>query len=524
MYDTYYHQDYSAGLNDTASPIDIAPSEASVLRNWDITHIGKLIRRDGLIQVGNTISANPITGLGSYIRDSGKDILCTESTNLYYLNGTTWTKLQNTLTSEKLWFENVQALSKVFMSSENNLLQSWDRSSATLNTCITQQATGNPHGNVIRWHKNHMFTLNNANVSGTKYPNRIYWSALGDPTIWDNVNNYTEVPGNGRVITAVDLGDNLVIFKERSIQYLSGWGDNSWKITGSTSNYANVDEQVGCIAPRGACRVGNEIWFVDELGQIRRLYQTDFDPLRKDIISKKIQTTLSGLNRTQISQALAWSWNNKVYFAFPNGTDTHNSILCVFDLIAAQRITQSPYFPQEAWTTYTGLTPNVFEDYLTNTTPDLYIGDATTGKVYIHSGNDDNGVAIDAVWEGKDDGYGHVDRYKRYAYGYITAQSGQSGVLVGLYASVDSTGYANINTLDLTGKGSRLGPTGSFRLGPTGKAMLGGSTKNQTKYYFTAGGGNPSGETLRMSIRHKVVGQKPTVNTFTVNYKLRDLR
>lgn len=49
---SYYHRDYSGGLNDTSSDKEIKRNEASLLRNWDITYQGQLRKRLGLLAVG----------------------------------------------------------------------------------------------------------------------------------------------------------------------------------------------------------------------------------------------------------------------------------------------------------------------------------------------------------------------------------------------------------------------------------------------------------------------------------------
>ena len=62
---------------------------------------------------------------------------------------------------------------------------------------------------------------------------------------------------------------------ETSILYLSGYGDADWRITASNNNVNNYAESVGSISPKGITNVGNEVWFIDQNAQIRRLYQTD---------------------------------------------------------------------------------------------------------------------------------------------------------------------------------------------------------------------------------------------------------
>jgi len=511
-------QDYSGGLNDTVSEKEINRNEASLLRNWDITFKGQLKRRDGLTQTGNTL-ASKIDGMTYYPRSSGgKDIVVINSGTLRYLKTSTFDSLDTGFTSGEFKdFATCPLNDKLYITSETDQMHSWDRSSVTENSCLTDLGADVPHGNVIRWHKNHMFTANAVNVSGTKYYHRLYWSAIGDPDTWDIVDDFINVPGNGNVLALADLGDNLVIFKDRSIQYLSGWGDTDWQITASASNTTNVDEQVGIAGAFAHTRVGNEVWFMDDEGNIRRIYQTDFDPFRKDIISTKIQTTIDGLNKTKLDLCRAWTYNDKVYFAVADGAATANNLVLVFDIKASKRT------GEEAWTTYTGWTPTQFMSYPTSGAPDLYLSD-NAGKVGKFSGTNDYAAAVDSRWDGKKDDMDKTERWKRFKFGYITGVA-STATDVGVYASVDGNAFGDMGDLELEVRGGTLGPSGTFELGPTGlTAVLGGNSETEWKFYYADGGGAVRGKTLQHSIRHAIASKQPTVNGFSSSFKQRQLR
>lgn len=368
-----------------------------------------------------------------------------------------------------------------------------------------------------------MFTLNNANLSGTKYPHRVFFSALGDPTTWTTGTDFFDVPGDGRLITAVDAGNasagpRLIFFKERSIQILTGYGTASFKISSTASDNASVDEEIGCIAPRGAVRVDNDIWFIDNQAQIRSLQQTIYGTFQQNVMSSKIRGTLAALNRSQLALTVAWYNDNKVYFSFPNGTDTHNSIVCVFDMIAAKR-TQ-----QEAWTTYIGWTPSVMCGSITNGVPDLYIGDGTTGNIYKHAGLDDNGVAINAIFEDGNFDFGTPEQFKNYKFGYISGQAGSNNVVINIGTSIDSAPYAPIDTLNLISSGVTFKPTGNAKFAPTGNGKFGGDVLATERFIYNAGGQFPVGRRIRHRLQHNTIGQQPTVNSFSSHYKPRALR
>lgn len=516
---SYYQESYDGGLNDTSSPRQIKRNEASVLQNWHIRTKGQLTRRAGLTQVGSALDG-PATALHGYFRsDGGKDLLLMDDTDLKYLNGSTFDTLDSGFTASSIVaMETCPTNDKVYISSEDNTTHVWDRAATTLNSCLTDLGTTHWQANVMRWHKNHMFFLNNLTLNGTVYANSIAWSDMGDPETHDTTSDRIDIPGGGRVITAVDQGNVLVIFKERAIQYLEGWGDNSWRITASTSNVANFDEQVGCIAPRGACRVGNEVWFVDDEGQIRRIYQTDFDAFRRDIISTKIQGTLATVNKAHLARAVMWSNNDYVYVALPTGSSTTNDLVLCYDLITSKRR------GEEAWEVITGWGPAIMTDYIPSSVPVLYLADATAGTIYSHTGDDDAGSAIDAVWTGKEDDYDRPERYKRFRFGYVSGEATSGDIDVGIYASVDGAAFANIGTLELEATGSTLGPSGNATMGPTGVFRLGGNSYAEKKFYYASGGGAVRGKTVKHSIRHTTLDEQPIVNTYSSHYKERPLR
>lgn len=514
---TLTQTDYSGGLNDTKSDREIDRNEASLLRNWDITFEGQLVRRDGLLQIGDTLS-NEIDGMTYYERATGKDILVVEGGKLRYLNSATWDSIDTGFTDNEFKdFATCPLNNKLYISSKSDTLHSWDRASVVEDSSLTDLGAGVPHGNVIRWHKNHMFTTNSVTVSGTTYKHRLYWSAIGDPDTWDTANDFIQIPGNGETLAIADLGDNLAIFKSRSIQYLSGWGDSDWRITASSSNVTNVDENVGIAGAFAHTRVGNEIWYMDDEGNIRRLFQTDFDPFRRDIISTKLRGTLNGLNKTKLDLVRAWTHNDKVYFSVPNGSSSTNDLVLVFDINASRRT------GSEAWTTYTGWEPTQWLSYPTSGTPDLYMSDKN-GKIYKYSGDDDDGTAVDARWDGRDDDLDKVEVWKRFKFGYITGAS-SAATSVEVHAATDNGAFADLGDLVLATTGGTLGPSGTFELGPTGTtAILGGATETEFRFFYSSGGGSVTGKRLKHSIRHEVVGKKPTINSFSSHFKFRDLR
>jgi hypothetical protein len=475
--------------------------------------------------VGNDLAGIPY-GLHAYLQaDGDKDLLVMDATSLKYLNGAAFDAIDSGFTGTNDYtFQNVNMTNRVYLCNQDNTLHYWDRAATTLNGCLTDLGAGVPHGNVMRWFKNHMFHLNNVTVSGVAYPERLYWSDLGDPDTYDVDNDYIPLPNGGRLITAAPMGESsFVLFQERAVRFLEGYGDSEWRISGSANNLANLDESVGCISPKGVVQVGNELWFIDDEANIRRIVQTDFNAFRTDIICTNVQGTLSGINKTQLAKATAWVHNDYVLFAVPDAASTNNDLVLVFDIIAAKRNSASGG-KQESWTTITGWNPSFFISYPTSTTPDLLMADPVTGRIYKWSGTDDDEVAVDARWDGKKDDFKYPERYKRLRFGYLRGIGTESDIDVGVYAGTDNNEMIFLKNLNLQTTGSELGPTGTDTLGPTGNFTLGGAADGEVKFYYNLTGGTSTMKTVQHSIRHAVAGQQPEVQGFTSHYKLRGLR
>jgi hypothetical protein len=509
-FSSYRHKDYSGGLNNTASRREIGRSQASVLENWDITFQGRLQSRLGLTQLGGTLSNAPKSG-GFYKRANGSNyILLNEGTDVRYLNSTTWTDIGNISSAQRMSYANVLPSDRIYFSSEDNGLSFWDGGAAI--TAVSSV----PAGNVILWYQNHLFHVNNVNVAGTKYSNRVYWSDFGAPSTYTTASSYINLPGEGRAVTMNVLGDTLVIFKDNSYMFLSGYGSSSWAISASATSIENTDSSIGCVAPRGTVRVGaNELWFIDNQGNIRRLTQADYG-FSSTVMSDNIKDTISGLDKGKLDLAVAWYDNDKVYFAVTKSGSSTNNLVLVYDRTAASRTND------EAWTTYTGWEVADMISYSSSFSPVLTIFNPTTKKVYTHTGTTDDGVDITCRWDGKNDDYDQPERYKKYAYGYMYSQA-QSDEDVDIYAAVDGSSFAKIDTFNLSTTGDPLGPTGDAAMGPTGSFILGGEFDKEEKFYFYDGGGAITGKTVCMSIRGSF-SSTIFVDTFTNHFVIRSLK
>ena len=154
---------------------------------------------------------------------------------------------------------------------------------------------------------NNRLFLANVIVDGTAHPSRIYWSNNKTTDTW-TATDYIEVSKNdGQEITRIKvLGDRLVIYKTRSIYNLFFTGDADIPFVlpgGGKSNSA-----VGCVAPFSVQEVNNGHVFMSYDG----FYF--YDGANSYKISDKINTTITGYNKSKLVNARSWIQKNKNHY------------------------------------------------------------------------------------------------------------------------------------------------------------------------------------------------------------------
>lgn len=177
----------------------------------------------------------------------------------------------------------------------------------------------------VRAYNNYLF-LANVSVGSSTYPTRIYWSNLQDPTIWLTT-SFIEVGMNdGQSITGIKvLGDNLIVFKTRSIYVVSFTGDPDVPFILSGGGKSNSD--VGCIAPFSIQEVTNGLVFLSFDG----LYY--FDGSNSNKMSDRINPTILGLNSTKLINARSMVQHNKhrYLFSIASSSSSTNDTVITWD-------------------------------------------------------------------------------------------------------------------------------------------------------------------------------------------------
>ncbi len=234
-------------------------------------------------------------------------------------------------------------------------------------------------------YNNYLF-LANVTVGSTYYPTRIYWSNLQDTSTWLPT-SFIEVSLNdGQQITGLKvLGDNLIVFKTRSIYVLSFTGDPDVPFILQGGGKANSD--VGCVAAFSIQEVQNGLMFLSYDG----LYY--FDGSNADKVSDRINPTILGLNQTRLTQArsLVQRKKHRYMISVASSSSSTNDTVITWD------------YYLNAFSIWTGLAPAAMTATFTSGFQEnIYFGDYAGFYYQMDTGTDDYPLnvqtAIDAYY------------------------------------------------------------------------------------------------------------------------------
>jgi hypothetical protein len=448
---TFIGSNYSGGLNSSVSDRLILDNQVSKVENFDFTSQGQAKVRDGLTKLANILVPEEeeeqtyptIHGLFEYNDGSTRTLVCFAAGSMYFYTGTGWTEVDDGFTVEQMSVTNNPVDGRMYITSPSNRLSSWKYGEEG----VTQEA--DIKGGKILSFKTYMFVLGNVSIGGSTYKHRIYISAQGGKTF--SSDDFIEISGRGAITSANLLGDALIIFKEGSTSFLTGYGLDSWVVSASKNNLANTDESIGLLAPNGHTVVGNEVWFVDDEGQIRRAYQTDFDTFRRDIISANVSSYFDGLSSSQIKKMTMTTFNDKVYVAIPSLTSSNNDRVLVYDILAARGNEDL-----QSWTFYTGngWTPKQFCVMEYGSSVEMFFSN-NDNHVVKFGGQGDLGEDTTAFIETKRHTFKRPEIFKRFKWGYLAADS-LSGAVIDIQAALGGGEFYPITDFNLEGKGSLL--------------------------------------------------------------------
>lgn len=348
---------------------------------------------------------------------------------------------------------------------------------------VTKNRAGVPIGTFGFWFHNYLF------VGGVAAnPNRLYWSNLGDPTTFSG-SDYVDINANdGDSLTGLGaLNDQLIVFKNASIWSIDGWSGATFSTTTiAGQNTQSRADGVGTPSHQSIVSVGKELFFLSFLGNIphiRMLSQTVFAKVvEAGVQSDELETTMLGLNKSQLAKATGIFDGKFIYWSLPNGISTTNNLIIV---MAAQRKYPTPFGPMEPWVIFEGINAGEFFTSTISGRARVYCADSTTGNVYLFndtSSYSDNGTPITMTVDTRDF-MGDISRKTKYVYMYHKYETGSSGTLK-VYSRIDQyEDYSLAETISLAGNSPGLGPTGTFTLG---SSQLGGMNVAKNRVTFAS--------------------------------------
>ncbi len=345
-------------------------------------------------------------------------------------------------------------------------------------TTVTKNRAGVPIGKYGEWFHNFLFV---AGVSGLT--NRLYWSALGDPTTFDSA-DFVDINANdGDSITGISiLNDQLLVFKNFSVWAITGFSGATFDVTtqaGQNTQMRSVG--VGTPSNRSIISIGRDLYYLSYRGaipHIRSYNQTVFSQtVESGIVSDELEGTMQDLNKARLVQGAGIFDGKYNYWSLPNGASTTNNLIICTNVA---KTAQTSLGKMESWVLFTGANIGQFFSSTISGQLRIYgISSTADGKVYLFndtSSYEDDGESVVMNIKFRDM-MGDPARETKWKYIYEKYQSGSAGTLE-ISARIDQAQDFNLQeSLDLAGDSPGLG---SFILGTSilGGAMVASNRTN----------------------------------------------
>ena len=447
----YRETSFEKGMNDTLPPEHLGTGYLADALNCFIRS-DEIVKRNGYTIIGDDLGSAACQGIkGVRFADGTKRVYSVFNGAVYSWSGSgSWTSLGGTLVTSG-YVDIVVANNAVYFFDGTNTVVKVN----SANTLSTVAAI--PIGTTARWFHNMLFVTG---VSGL--PNRVRISNLGDPedfstgttaTIDVNPNDGDYVVGFG------ELKDELLIIKSQRAWSLTGFGT-------ATLTLADLNERLtgfGTIARRSIINTGNDVLYLSFSGDVphvRSIKRTQYSDTIVDggIISKQIETTMKGLNKSALDMCAAVFDGRNAWFAIPNGSSTTNNKVIMYDTVT------------KAWVRHSGINASCWDVFAIGSQVQIYFGEATgDSKAYrFDTSTSDNGTAINFQFITRRFGGDMPESKKKWKYSYLTVKETGNYDLTVDFAK-DGFDYSNLGTINLSGSGtvfdniildtSRLGST-----------------------------------------------------------------
>jgi len=485
-----YQQKHYYGMNDTTAAIALKGFEASYISNWLVTNQGKLTRREGQTEVGTDAGTTGVNAVSHWQSGSTNIRIKVINKTIKSLSGSTWSNhgAAPTFTSS----------GEVNFTFANDFLYAFNGADSPKKVGQTTSANVAtiPSGAFAVWYRNFLFV---AGVAA--FPNRLYFSNLGDPETF-TASDYIDIePGDGDTITGLIISgpDKIFATKNRSVHYLTGSGANTFQVFPLVRDF-------GIVSHRSLVNVGKDVWGITPDGRVMSLLRNEYGLYSgKDMTHDFLDTTIHGINQQALSGACSAFIHNHILFAVPNGASTTNNLILVYD-------TGAPIPGQYShWTLITGWDIADFDVNLVDTKELLFMGNAQDDKVLTWEGNTDDGTVITATWIGAElelDSVGSIKRFRQLK----TTGDSLGDFDLQLWASVDNGTFINIGELNLSAQGGIWGTSvwGAFQWGTVGLV--------KSRVHFSDNAGKVNGYKVQLKFIYAENSDEPEVGVHSVYF------
>lgn len=494
------------GMNDRLPSHELPQGVYSLLDNVLIAD-NKIVKRPGNTASNSVQTTTDILGGTAFEPNGGTkvQIICVNgaSNSQLYIStdGITFITLGPATLAANAQMNFVQA-SNILLGFNGTDEIDYDGAALTIDTA------GIPIGKFAYWFHNYLFV---AGVTG--FPNRLYWSNLGDPRDFSSPNTtgtgsgFVDINANdGDFITGLsEFNDELLVFKQYSVHAISGFSGSSFtSATSAGQNTTTTAIGYGTPSHRSIVGAGAYLYWLSFTGgvpHIRRFERTLYGIVRDaGIVSFELEGTMKTLNFSALSKAAGIFDGKYIYWALPTGSSTSNNTVIVN---YADKTFQTKFGPMFSWTKWSsGLRPaNFFVSTISGIPKVYWTGGGTSGRVFVF----DSSVFVDnttpIVSEVRTrDMMGDPAKKTKWKYMYLkydTSSAGTLNVNARIDQSVSFTSQGQ--DITLTGNSPGLGPTGTFTLGVS---TLGGSMTNKKRITLEHLVGTMLGVQMREATAH----------------------
>lgn len=491
-----YQQLKYYGMNDTTGPLVLNGYEGTLIENWLIRFQGKLTRRMGQTQLGADTGTTGVNNITHWVSGTTNIAIKAIGKTLKSLSGATWANHGAAPT-----FTTAGDINFCFAAGYLYAFNGNDSPKKVGQTTSADVATI-PAGAWAVWFRNYMF------VGGVaSYPNRIYFSNLGDPETYTAADYIDIEPGDGDALTGgiVSGPDKIFFTKRHSVHYLTGAGTNTFSVYPLVKDF-------GIASFRSLVNVGGDVWGVTPGGEIMSLLKNQYGLYSgQDMASGYLNNTLSTLNQQVLNKSCASFINGYVFIAVATGASTSNNLVLVYD-------TEAPITSKYSkWVKFTGWDITCFDKNNYATEEELFMGNADNDKVLKWSGNTDDGTVITATWVGAEQEFESVGSLKRFR------QIKVAGFPLGnfnlaVYASIDNATYTDLGDFNLSNTG------GVWNTSVWGAFLWGAIGIIKKRFHFSDNNGKVNGYKCQLKFVYNANSDEPSVGTHSIYYTPRRFR